>query len=308
MSPTRHPDLLVGIDGSDDAAVYRVSSDLALVQSVDYFTPIVDEAYDWGRIAAANALSDIYAMGAAPLTALQIVGWPRDVLPLDLLGDVIEGGAAILAEAHCSLVGGHSVDDPEPKYGFAVTGVARPEAIVGNRGARSGDRLVLTKPIGTGVISTAIKRGAAPRPVRDAAVRVMTELNAAAGEAMVAVGAHAATDVTGFGLLGHLGEMLRASGVGAELEAAAVPLIDGAARLAAAGNIPAGTGRNRAHVERFTDFGVVDEVTRVLLSDAQTSGGLLIATGEDGARELEARLGAAVIGRITGGEPRVRVG
>lgn len=309
-----HPDLLVGIEGSDDAGVYRMSEDVAIVQSVDYFTPIVDEAWDWGRIAAANALSDIYAMGGRPLTALQIVGWPRDTLPLELLGDVIAGGTFVMAEAGCTVVGGHSLDDPEPKYGLAVTGAVHPDKIVTNAGARPGDRLVLTKPIGTGVIATAIKRGNASAEIRDAAVEVMTSLNAGAATAMLSSGAKAATDVTGFGLLGHLGEVLRASGVGAVIESGAIPLIDGAADLVVEGNIAGGTKRNLTHVEQFTDFGTVDDVTRLLLADAQTSGGLLIAIPPDGLEALKAALGqmgalaAATIGHLVDGPPKISVG
>jgi len=296
---SRHDDLLVGIGGSDDAGVYRVSDDVALVQTVDFFTPIVDEAYDWGRIAAANALSDVYAMGGTPLTALQLIGWPRGKLPFDLLGDVLEGGVAVLAEAACTLVGGHSIDDAEPKYGFAVTGVVHPDEVFGNDGAQPGDVIVLTKPIGTGLITTGIKRGIVDAATRDLAVATMARLNAGAGRAMRRVGASAATDVTGFGLLGHLGEVIRASEVSAVVDSSAVPLLPGATDLASDGVVPGGTERNLAAVERFTRFGQVERPQRLLLADAQTSGGLLITIaapladallqalsdeGEDGAR------------------------
>ena len=307
LAPTRHPDLLVGIEGSDDAAVYRLSADLALVQSVDFFSPIVDEAYDWGRITAANALSDLYAMGARPLTALQLVGWPRDDLPFDLLGDVVAGGAAVLEEAGCLLVGGHSIDDREPKYGMAVTGLVHPDEMLTNRGARPGDALVLSKPIGTGLISTGIKRGIVDAEVRDAAVAVMVLLNAGAAEAMRAAGARAVTDVTGFGLLGHLEEMIRGSGIGVEIDAAAVPLLPGAADLAEAEVAPGGTLRNLSHAAQFTDFGDLPAPMRMLLADAQTSGGLLVALPADRAHEMLERLAgpdrpdAAVIGRFTPG-------
>jgi selenide,water dikinase len=269
--------VLVGIAGSDDAGVYRISDEVALVQTVDFFTPIVDEAFDWGRIAAANALSDVYAMGGSPLTALQLVGWPRDKLPFDLLGEVIEGGAAVLAEAECALVGGHSIDDTEPKYGLAVTGVVHPEEVITNAGARPGDALVLTKPIGTGLIATAIKRGVASELQRATAVESMARLNAGAARAMRRVGVTAATDVTGFGLLGHLGEIIRASGVSAEIELAAIPLLPGVRRLAVDGVVPGGTRRNLAAAARFTRLGDAAEPDRLLLADAQTSGGLLIA-------------------------------
>jgi selenide,water dikinase len=279
-SPTRHPDLLVGIDGADDAGVYRIADDLALVQTVDFFTPIVDDARDWGRIAAANALSDVYAMGGTPLTALQIIGWPRDRLPLDLLGDVIDGALEILAEANCTVVGGHSIDDPEPKYGLAVTGLVRTDELMTNAAAHEGDRLVLTKPIGTGVISTAIKAGTCPTDVSSAAIASMVELNAAAALAAGQAGVRAATDVTGFGLLGHLAEMMRASGLSAELEADAVPLLPGAVTLAGAGSVPGGTHRNLRAATGFTDFGPLAPPMRTLLADAQTSGGLLLSVSE----------------------------
>lgn len=267
----------MGIAGSDDAGVYRISDEMALVQTVDFFTPIVDEAFDWGRIAAANALSDVYAMGGTPLTALQLVGWPRDKLSFELLGEVIEGGAAVLAEADCALVGGHSIDDTEPKYGLAVTGVVHPDEVMTNAGAQPGDVLVLTKPIGTGLIATAIKRGVASELQRATAVESMARLSAAPSRAMRRVGANAATDVTGFGLLGHLGEIVRASGVSAEIDLAAVPLLPGVRQLATDGVVPGGTRRNLDSVARYTAFNGVDEVDRLLLADAQTSGGLLIA-------------------------------
>jgi selenide,water dikinase len=304
LQAVRHPDLLVGLENLDDAAVYRISEDAALVQTVDFFTPIVDEAYDWGRIAAANALSDVYAMGGRPLTALQLVGWPRERLSLDLLGEVLEGGAAVLAEAGCTLVGGHSVDDPEPKYGFAVTGLVDPERMVTKAGARVGDRLVLTKPLGTGIVSTAIKQEKATPELRDEAVRLMTTLNEGAARAMLAVGVHAATDVTGFGLLGHLGEMVRASGVAAVVEADRVPVIEGVAELAAQDVYPGGSRRNLKASSRFTDFGSLDEPHRRVLADAQTSGGLLLAVPSDRAGHLMEWLGgvaprAALIGEVT---------
>ncbi len=276
------------------------------MQTVDFFTPIVDEAYDWGRIAAANALSDVYAMGATPLTALQVVGWPRDELPFELLGEVLRGGADVMSLAGCTLVGGHSIDDPEPKYGFAVTGLVDDDAHVTNAGARPGDRLVLTKPLGTGIVSTAIKRGGCPQEVRDSAVAVMAALNDGAARAMVASGAHAATDVTGFGLLGHLGEMLLASGVAATIRSERVPVIEGAVGLLDAGHYPGGSERNLRSVMPSVS-GQVDERTLRLLADAQTSGGLLIAVhpdSEDGlvdALRSEGVASAAVIGETRAG-------
>jgi selenide,water dikinase len=304
LAPAHHADLLVGIEGSDDAGVFRLTPDLALVQTVDFFTPIVDEAFDWGRIAAANALSDVYAMGGRPLTALQIVAWPSGDLPIELLGDVLRGGSAVLEEAGCALAGGHTVDDPEPKYGLAVTGVVHPDHVITNGGGRPGDVLVLTKPIGTGLIATAIKRGVASSAQRDAAVASMATLNAGAARAMGRVGVRGATDVTGYGLLGHLGEMLRAGRVSAELELAAVPLLPGVRELAGAGVVAGGSRRNLATVSRFTDFGDLDEVDRIVLADAQTSGGLLAAVDpplEKAFLQALAEEGApgAVIGRLT---------
>ncbi len=300
----RHDDLLIGIGSADDAGVYRISDDVALVQTVDFFTPIVDEAYDWGRIAAANALSDVYAMGGTPLTALQLVGWPRDTLPFELLGDVLEGGAAVLEEARCTLVGGHSIDDAEPKYGLAVTGVVHPDEVFGNDGAQPGDALILTKPIGTGLITTGIKRGLVEDAVRDEAVATMARLNAGAATAMRRVGVNSATDVTGFGLLGHLGEMIRASGVSAEISASAVPLLPGAGHLAESNVVPGGSRRNLESAERFTHFGDIEEPMRLLLADAQTSGGLLLAIEAPLADALLQALEdegeqGAVIGRLT---------
>ena len=301
---TQHPDLLVGIDGSDDAAVYRISDDLALVQTVDFFTPIVDDPRAWGRIAAANALSDVYAMGGTPLTALQLVGWPREKLPFDLLGDVLEGGAAVLEEARCTLVGGHSIDDAEPKYGLAVTGVVHPDEVMSNAGARPGDSIVLTKPIGTGLITTGIKRGVVDDAIRDEAVETMARLNAAAARAGRRVGVSAATDVTGFGLLGHLGELVRASEVSAEIEFSAVPLLPGAKDLAEGNVVPGGTKRNLEAAERFTRFADATLPMRLLLADAQTSGGLLLTVEAPlvdallQALEDEGEQGA-ILGRIT---------
>ena len=294
---------MVGIGSADDAGVFRLSDEVALVQSVDYFTPIVDDPFDWGRIGAANALSDVYAMGGVPLTALQIVGWPRDTLPFDLLGDVLAGSARVLVEAGCTLVGGHSIDDPEPKFGLAVTGTVHPDRIITNSGASQDEVLVLTKPLGTGIVSTALKAGVAPPEVTAAATDWMTTLNDTARDAMLAAGASAATDVTGFGLLGHLGELLAASGVGAQIDLDSVPFLDGARQLIADGFVPGGTKRNLAHAVSFTEFGKTSDIDRTLLADAQTSGGLLIAVDPAGAAAIVDRLGepAAIIGRLRSG-------
>lgn len=274
---TSHPDLVVGIDSADDAGAYRIAPDIILLQTVDFFTPIVDDARDWGRISATNALSDIYAMGGTPRTALQIVGWPRDVLPFETLGEVLAGGAEVLEAAACTIVGGHSVDDPEPKYGMAVTGVVHPDDLVTNRGAQAGDSIVLTKPLGTGIIATAIKRDKATDEQAKDAVDLMTQLNAGAARAMRRVGVHAATDVTGFGLLGHLSEMVRPAGLSAEVDWATVPFLDGVIELAVNRVIPGGSRRNHTAATRYTDFGGLPDAEQLALADAQTSGGLLVA-------------------------------
>ena len=289
------PDLLVGLDTADDAAVYRVRDDLAIVLTTDFFTPIVDDPFDWGRIAATNALSDVYAMGGAPLVALNLVAWPRDGLPFDLLARVIDGGAETVRSAGAIVAGGHSIDDPEPKYGLAVVGTVEPDRIWTNSGARAGDRLVLTKPIGLGVISTAVKRDGASAELIDTAIALMTTLNAGARDAGRALGeaVHAVTDVTGFGLLGHLGELVRGSGLAARVEAAAVPRIDGVAELIAAGHVAGGTQRNHRFVSEFVEWGELPGPDQLLLADAQTSGGLLFAVDPDAADELVVALRAA---------------
>jgi len=295
LPATIHPDLLVGLDGSDDAGVFRLSDTVALVQTVDFFTPIVDEADDWGRIAAANALSDVYAMGGKPLTALQLVGWPRDTLPFDLLGDVLEGAAEVLERAGVTIVGGHSIDDPEPKFGLAVTGLVDPNEILTNSGARAGDAMVLTKPLGTGLISTGIKRGIVDQETRDLAVATMVELNEDAAVAAREANASAVTDVTGFGLLGHLHEMLQ--GVGAEIEFARIPLLGGAHELATDGIIAGGSKRNHADALAFSDLNAVDTTSATIVTDAQTSGGLLIAVDPSKVDiVVDAVPGSAVIG------------
>jgi selenide,water dikinase len=308
------PRILVDASTRDDAAVYQLTPDRAIVATVDFFTPIVDDAYDFGRIAAANAFSDVYAMGATPLLALNLVGWPRDTLPYELLGDVLRGGADIAREAGAFVLGGHSVDDPEPKYGMVAIGEAHPDRIVTLARARAGDVLVLTKPIGTGVLTTALKRDLATAAELVPAVKSMATLNAGAARAMLAAQAHAATDVTGFGLLGHLHNMLSASGVAAEVDASAVPLLPLAAQLAERGAIPGGTKRNREALSAHVSFGpAVAEAIRVLLCDAQTSGGLLIAVPPERADALMAALrregtpAAARIGRIVTGSGTIAV-
>ncbi len=272
------PELLVGNEHADDAAVYRLSDDQALVATLDFFTPIVDDAYDWGRIAATNALSDVYAMGGRPIFALNIVAWPVDDLPLEMLGEVLRGGRDVAAAAGIPVVGGHSITDPEPKYGMVALGLVHPDRIARNSRVPAGATLILTKPLGLGMISTAIKQGRASADLTRAAVDVMTTLNREASEAMLEAGAEAATDVTGFGLLGHLHEMLLASGVAARIDAGAVPFIPGSVPLAREGVAAGGTRRNLEFVDPHVDWGDLDEPERLLLADAQTSGGLLIAT------------------------------
>ena len=295
------PDLLVGVSTSDDAGVYRLRDDLALVQTADFFTPIVDDPYDFGRIAATNALSDVYAMGARPVSALNLVAWSVEKLGSEMLGEVLRGGHDVVSAAGALVIGGHTIDDPEPKYGLAVSGLVEPAALITNAGGRDGDALVLTKPLGAGAVTTSLKKGLAPEAVLQAAVEVMTELNDEAADAARAAGAHAMTDVTGFGLLGHLHELTLAGGLAAVLEADAVPAIAGALELLADDRAVAGGSRNNRHyAEEFATFEVgVDEVRRRLVTDAMTSGGLLVALDATRAEELP----GAVIGRLVEGEP-----
>jgi selenide,water dikinase len=303
--------LLVGMETSDDAAVYRLREDLAAVLTTDFFTPIVDDAYDWGRIAATNALSDVYAMGGTPVVALNLVGWPTDDLPLELLAQVLAGGTDVVRAAGAVLAGGHTITDPEPKYGLAVLGLVHPDHVLTNRTAQPGDTLVLTKPIGVGVVASALQRDLASAGLVAQAVTLMTTSNATARDAAVAAGpaVHAATDVTGFGLLGHLREMVVASGVSARVDARSVPVLEGVRDLLTDGVVPGGTRRNHAWVSEVADWGTADEVEQLVLADAQTSGGLLLAVAPDAVDALVADLGgrgtpaAAVIGHLTDGAP-----
>ena len=267
-------ELLVGLDNGDDAAAVRLNEDTAILSTTDFFTPVVDDAYDWGRIAAANALSDIYAMGGTPLLAVNLLGWPRDLLPIELAKEVLRGGLAVAGEAACHLAGGHSIDDPEPKYGLAVTGTAHPDRLLRNDSAAAGLPISLTKPLGVGVLNNRHKQTG---EVFAHAVASMAALNRDAAVAAVAAGIRAATDVTGFGLLGHLHKMARASGVTAVLSAADVPYLDGAVDSAREGFVSGGTKRNLDWVRQNLDPGSADELTLLLLADAQTSGGLLVA-------------------------------
>jgi len=267
------PDLLVGLDTGDDAAAVRIDGDRAVVATTDFFTPVVDDPFDWGRIAAANALSDVYAMGGEPLVALNLLGWPRDRIPFEVAAEVLRGGAAVCAEAGCHLAGGHSIDDPEPKYGLAVTGLADPDRLLRNDAGRAGLPLTLTKPLGIGVLNNRHKATGEAFPE---AVASMTALNRDASRAALAAGASCATDVTGFGLLGHLHKLCRASGVSAVVEAAAVPYLEPARASLAAGYVPGGSRRNLDWVRPHLASDVPEEEL-MLLADAQTSGGLLVA-------------------------------
>jgi selenide,water dikinase len=277
LPPITDPAVLVGTSTNDDAGVYRITPELALVQTVDVFTPVVDSPYWFGAIAAANALSDIYAMGATPRLALNFAGFPTAKVALDVLGDIVRGGGDKCTEAGVAVIGGHTIEDPEPKFGLSVTGFVHPDRIVSNGGARPGDRLVLTKPLGLGVITTGIKQERTSAAAADEAIAVMATLNRGAAEAMLEVGVSAATDITGFGLLGHLHEMTRAAGVQARIIAAAVPVLDAAWALARAGAIPGGTQRNREAVAPAVSWEGIPEDVQVVLCDAQTSGGLLIS-------------------------------
>ena len=278
--------LLIGVDHGDDAAVVRIAPDRAVVATADFFTPVVDDAFTFGRIAAANALSDVYAVGGEPLIALNLLGWPRDLLPMELAAEVLRGGLEVARAAGCHVAGGHSIDDPEPKYGMAVTGLADPAALLRIDAGAPGLPLSLTKPIGSGVLNS---RHKATGEISQAAVDVMTALNADSSRLALAGGVRCATDVTGFGLLGHAFKLARASGVGAIIDRSAVPLIDGAAQALRDGYIPGGSRRNLDWVRPGTDTGGLAEEDLLLLADAQTSGGLLLAG------EIP---GAAVIGEL----------
>ena len=296
-----HPDLLVGPSSSDDAGVFDIGGGRALVQTVDIFTPVVDAPSDWGRIAAANALSDVYAMGGTPLTALQYLAWPRDTLDLSVAAEVVSGGLDTMAKAECTVVGGHSIDSPEPTYGFAVTGMVGSDSYFPNSGAVPGDALILTKPLGIGIITTAIKRGKCPSELARIAIESMATLNDRAGSALTRSSAHAATDVTGFGLLGHLKEMCLASNASAAVSLNRVPVFEGVRDLLDQGMWAGGSARNLKAILDFVES-EVDEDDLKLLADAQTSGGLLVALSPESADEYQRLVpGSAVIGRVTTG-------
>jgi selenide,water dikinase len=308
LPPIVDPNVLVATAGRDDAAVYRIAPDRALVATVDFFTPIVDNPTEFGAIAAANALSDVYAMGARPLFALGITAFPREKLGTGLLEKIVAGGAAKMSEAGIAIVGGHSVDDAEPKFGYTVIGEVHPDHVIGNDGAQPGDILFLTKPLGSGLVATAIKRGLCPPALEREAVAVMSELNRGAGEAMVAAGATAATDVTGYGLIGHLANIKS----GADIDFGAIPFMQGVRELAEADLFPSGSRRNHAAYRDQVDWNGLAEIDQMLLCDAQTSGGLLVAIPPDQAAGFEnalrsARYRPARIGTTTGrGAIRVR--
>lgn len=303
------PRLLVSGSTMDDAGVYQLTDELALVQTVDFFTPMVDDPYLFGQIAAANALSDVYAMGGKPLTAMNIACFPINTLDLGILRDILKGGADKVREAETLLVGGHTVEDPEPKYGLSVTGIVHPKKVLTNRGARPGDSLVLTKPLGIGIITTAIKGDMVDPSSVDAAVKSMSTLNKDAAAAVIEVGVHACTDVTGFGLLGHLYEMMTQD-IGFEIEVSLVPLLPGAEEYAAMGLVPGGARRNLKYLEPVLgDSKGVSDIALDLLADPQTSGGLLVAVAPNKEQQLLRALedrgvtAARVIGRVTDRNP-----
>jgi selenide,water dikinase len=305
----------VGINTGDDAGVYRIDRERALVQTTDFFTPIVDDPYAYGQIAATNAMSDVYAMGGRPLTALNLMGIPVDLVPPDVIQRILRGGAAKIKEAKCHLVGGHTIRNPEPIYGLAVTGMVSPRHMLTNAKARAGDALILTKPLGTGIITTGIKRGLTTRLLERKVIAMMSKLNNAGPELAERGLLRAAVDVTGFGLLGHLGAMCRASNVGAEIFADRVPAISGEVfDLIAAGCIPAGSRDNLAYANPFTEWDGVSVVQKTLLTDAQTSGGLLLSVPQknvDKVLKLFKRFDtpcAAIIGRIVrSAKPKIKV-
>jgi selenide, water dikinase len=314
------PKLIVGHSGRDDAAVYRLDDETALVFTTDFFMPVVDDPFDFGRIAAANALSDVYAMGGRPILALNIVGFPTKQLPLTVLSEILAGGSAVLQQAGVALGGGHSIDDEEPKYGLAVVGLIHPDKIWTNGGAQPGDKLVLTKPLGIGVITTAIKRGLVDSADVAETVRVMTTLNRGAADVVAnnRQGVHAVTDVTGFGLLGHLSEMIDASsaagiGVSVQINSAAVPVLAAGRRFAKDGVAPGGSRANLEHIAPRVSFSDQSDATQLLLADAQTSGGLLIAVAPNETDHLIDLLiaartpAAAVIGEFLPGDGQIVV-
>ena len=300
----QNDDVLVGTESSDDAAVYRINESTAVVQTVDFFTPIVDDPFQFGVIAAVNSLSDIYAMGGKPLFALNIVGFPSNRLPMSVLKQILQGALSVAKEAGIAIIGGHTIDDTEPKYGLAVTGTVHPDKVVTNKNAKTGDKLILTKPLGTGVMSTALKHNALDDKQKTLLVETMSALNKTAAECMIEVGVNSATDITGFGLLGHLLEMMNGSGMSAEIDSKSVPVMPGVEQLISEGFVPGGTNDNFAFTESSVDYGnSVSRTQRLIFNDAQTSGGLLISISEDKADKLLALLtekgvDSSFIGRV----------
>ncbi len=312
MPPVEDPNILVGTTTADDAAAYRLPDGSAIIQTVDFITPIVDDPFTFGRIAAANSLSDVYAMGGRPLFALNVVCFPSKKVPLSVLGEILRGGAAAAAEAGIEIVGGHSVDDNEPKYGLIVTGIATADRVLTNAGARPGDRLVLTKPLGSGILTTAMKKGRVSRETVERVTQVMATLNRAAAACLDGLQVHALTDVTGFGLLGHLLEMAEGARLSVALQAGAVPILPEVESLAAEKVYPGGAQRNRSRSDPKVQWAAaLPEPIRVVLNDPQTSGGLLIAVAEEDADRLVERLeeagtpSAAVVGRFMEREAEV---
>ncbi|GAA0604027.1 selenide, water dikinase SelD [Virgibacillus siamensis] len=305
---TPNENLLVGLDTSDDAGVYKLTDDLAIVQTVDFFTPIVDDPYSFGQVAAANAISDVYAMGGTPITALNIVAFPISTLDKDILTKILHGAQDKLEEAGVSLVGGHSIDDQEPKFGLAVTGTVNPEKVRTNQGAKSGDKLILTKPIGVGIMSTSIKNNLLDDTEIQRVTEVMTTLNKTAAETMASYDVHASTDVTGFGLLGHASEMAAASSVEIHIHHESVPVLPRTKELAESGSVPGGTKNNFKHVQDVVTYpDTMDQIDKWILCDAVTSGGLLIAAATDDANSLlndlqKNGVDAHIIGEVVDGK------
>ena len=297
LNNTDNPEVLVGLETGDDAGVWDLGGGRALVSTVDFITPVVNDARTWGRIAAANSLSDVYAMGGKPLFGLNLVAWNNDELPTELLSEVLQGGSDIAEQAGMAIIGGHSISDPEPKYGMAVTGEVNTEHLLTNAGLQDGQDLILTKPLGIGVITTAIKAGKVDEDSLQTAVNSMEQLNDVASQVAVAAGVTGATDVTGFGLLGHLGKMVKASGVNAVLHVDQIPFLPAARQYAEDGIVPGGTRRNLAWIEDQVDAGSFGEIELLLLADAQTSGGLVFGVDKDKSADVCAELERARSGR-----------
>jgi len=305
LPSVRDPRVLVGMNTADDAGVIRLHDDLALVQSVDFFTPIVDDPYIYGQISAANSLSDIYAMGGTPLSALNIVGFPKEIFSLDVLAEILQGGFDKAREGNTVIIGGHTISDEELKYGLAVTGTVHPNHILTNSGARAGDLLFLTKPIGTGTVTTALKAGKGSAEMEKRVCRIMVELNKQASEICRQIGVHACTDITGFGLLGHALEMAQASKTGLVFQFNRIPVLEDAKITAGGGHIPGGSRANRLFVAPHVHYAEnIGETEQLLLNDAQTSGGLLISVSEKKAKSLQqafsrAEISAPIVGHVT---------